>query len=101
MGRESVSARDNNEVDMELMNQMQQEGAEFNPNEMFPKEIKALLNVPENTHKNVNSFTPMSFNMGGAGNNFLGISPFTNKEGHHDGGASTKKSSAVFSVSYQ
>ena len=77
MGKESISARDNNEVDMELMNQMQQEGAEFNPNEMFPKEIKALLSVPENTHKNVNSFTPMSFNIGGAGNNFLGISPFT------------------------
>lgn len=66
--------RDNNEVDMELMTQMQQEGAEFNPNEMFPKEIKDLLALPENTHKNVNSFTPMSFIKGGAGNNFL--SPF-------------------------
>lgn len=43
----------------------------------------------------------MSFNKGGAGNNFLGISPITNKEGHPNGGASSKKSSAAFSVSYQ
>ena len=44
MGMESQSIRgDNNEVDMELMTQMQQEGAEFNPNEMFPKEIKDQL----------------------------------------------------------
>lgn len=96
-----VSVRDNNEVEVELITQMQREGGEFNPNEMFPKEIKDLLTLPENTHKNANSFTPMSFNKGGAGNNFLGISPFTNQEGHRDDGTSSKKSSAVFSVSYQ
>ena len=47
---------------------------------MFPKDFKSILALPENTHKNANSFTPMSFNRGGAGNNFLGISPFTQKE---------------------
>jgi len=45
--------------------------------------------------------TPMSFNQGGAGNNFLGISPGFGKEGQQDGEASSKKSSALFSVSYQ
>ena len=81
---------------------MQQEGAEFNPNEMFPEEIKNILTLPDNTHKNVNSFTPMSFNRGGAGNNFLGISPLTHKEAGSDenAGALSKKSGAVFSTSY-
>jgi len=45
--------------------------------------------------------TPMSFNQGGAGNNFLGISPGFGKEGQQDGEASSKKSSTLFSVSYQ
>lgn len=36
MGVESHTCNDNNEVDMELMKQMQQEGAEFNPNELCP-----------------------------------------------------------------
>ena len=69
---------------------------------MFPEEIKNILSLPENTHKNVNSFTPMSFNRGGAGNNFLGISPFTHKEVGSDetAGALSKKSGAVFSTSY-
>ena len=68
---------------------------------MFPKEFKHLLAIPENTHKNKNSFTPMSFNRGGAGNNFLGISPLTHKEGIDENtGAFSKKSSAVFSTSY-
>ena len=76
---------------------MQQEGAEFNPNEMFPKELKEIKQ--ELSAKNVNSFTPMSFNKAGAGNNFLGISPITGREAWKDGSAT--KSSAVFSVSYQ
>ena len=83
---------------------MQQEGAEFNPNEGFPKELKDHLKIPENSMRNVNTMTPMAFDKGGAGNNFLGISPIINKEGGHhlDGGTSSKKSSmGAFSVSYQ
>ena len=59
---ESETQKENNEVETELMTQIKQEGAEFNPNEMFPTEFKHLLTIPENTHKNKNSFTPMSFN---------------------------------------
>ena len=98
---ESETQKENNEVETELMTQIKQEGAEFNPNEMFPTEFKHLLTVPENTHKNKNSFTPMSFNRAGAGNNFLGISPHTYKEVNDENtGAFSKKSGAVFSTSY-
>jgi len=44
--------------------------------------------------------TPMHFEKGGAGNNFLGISPIKNTESHNELEESSKKSSTIWSVSY-
>ena len=84
---------------------MQKEGADFNPDEINPfaiaaKEASKEESKEENAHKHIDSMTPMHFESGGAGNNFLGISPIKNKEETKDGGASSKKSQTPWSVTY-
>jgi len=80
---------------------MQEEGADLFSDEINPFAIAAKqAKNEENAQKHIETMTPMHFESGGAGNNFLGISPIKNKEEQRYGGASSKKSQTPWSVSY-
>ena len=83
---------------------MEEEGANFNPDEINPFAIAAKEAAKRETEieQAINAMTPMHFESGGAGNNFLGISPIKNKEEQRDGSSSSKKIKGTpVSVSYQ